>query len=254
MNFDFDLQLFGGGGNGGSQIGDATNYYSQLANQGSQEFNTAMPNIQSMIPILMNYMQGNLPSSMTEAAQAPVKAQMQNIMQTLGSHMGETTNPNALFQQLGLTGSTQAALASDNLIGPMASSSMSSLSNLLGGLVSQSGQSINSAAKGDANLGLNLSQQSNEFWGNLLSSVGQVFGMSNGGSGGSSPQWSSPSTDNSQISGWTPQGGGQSNPNSNDSNQQPNSGNLFGGPNNMSGGPYNSAPSSSTSSYGSLSS
>jgi hypothetical protein len=168
-----------GKNSGGSEVSNANNYYNQVANDANAmvgNFNQYdLPLMQTLDPILLRTLMGD-PTALTRAAQAPVLANASSALNTLRSNPSGAVNPNALYQDMILNGNQQAGLAGDQML----NTSLGAIQNILGlgyGSVGQSMNALNSAAGGEANLGLNLNEQGNEWWKALLGAAGTAAGM-----------------------------------------------------------------------------
>lgn len=174
---------------GSSEINNANTYYGQLSSQGQQLFGQYFPILQQLFPELLQNVQGTPNAATTQleaAAQAPVQAQTSNAINTMQNNLGGVVNPNAVWQNIAQSGQQNSALASDNILSTIFGDSLSSLTSLINASSNQSGQDLNSAAGGEANIGTNLAAQNANFWSNVLGDVGAAFGAKSAGNNSSS--------------------------------------------------------------------
>jgi superoxide dismutase len=221
-----------GKNSGGSEINNANQYYSQMANNSNQllqQFNQLyLPMLQQLIPELQSTVNGQN-SPLMQAAEAPVNAQTSRLQNTMQNNIGGTINPNALWSDMALTGQTQAGLSADQML----SQSLSALQNLAGmgyGSVNTAQNSLGTAAGGEGTIGSNLNASNNAMWGSIFQGLGAAAGGIPSAGGGNQPapaQMPSPSANTLQgynILSGQPYGTGASAPIS--QQQQPN--NVFG--------------------------
>ena len=177
------------GGGGSQQINSSDQYYQQLAGESGQLFNQFnqlyLPMLQKLIPELQSTVEGGN-SPLMQAAEAPVNAQTGRMMNTIQNNEGGVGNPNALLSDIALNGQQQAGLSGDQML----SQALAALQNLTGmGYegVRTGTSGLGNAAGGEANLGLQLNQQSN-WLPQLLGSAAQAYaasqGVPTGGGGG----------------------------------------------------------------------
>lgn len=170
------------GGGGGQQINNADSMYQQEAansNQLMQQFMALYyPEIQKLMPELQGTLDGTNSTLMT-AAQAPVNAETQRLLSSIGNNPGAVVNPNALYSDIALQGQQQAGLAGDQML----TTALSALQNLIHmgyGSVDTAQNSLNNAAGGEGNLGLSLNQQQNQLWESIIGAAGTAAGMAGG--------------------------------------------------------------------------
>lgn len=167
-----------GKNSGSSQINQADQYYQQEAQNSDalmKQFNDMyLPILKQFLPELQGTLSGDY-TPLSEAAQAPVKANTAQMLRTLQNNAGSATNPDALYSDLMMGGNTSAALSSDQML----SQALAALQGLTGqgyGSVNTAMTGANNAAGGEGQIGTNLNNSNNAMWGSIFQGLGTAAG------------------------------------------------------------------------------
>jgi hypothetical protein len=204
---------------GSAQTNEATGYYNQMGQEGNDLFQswqgTFLPEIQKLFPELQGALDGSN-STLRTAAMAPVQAETASNINNVRGTFGSGGNPNALVDDIALQGQTAAGEAGASTVNT-AVSGLEGLSSLGGSIAGEGTSAVGGAAGGLANVGNEIDQSTNQFWGQILGAAGTAAGYGAFGSaasgllggGGSSPASSITQGSNfAQTGGYSAEAGG----------------------------------------------